>query len=181
MAKNYQSNEYKKNAGSDDVFSAPKKMSIDKVIEGEDLHRLKSWITFYRNNIHRFIQHYMGVNLFPYQRVWVYLISQSMIFLGLAARASAKSWLIAAYGIAKCILYPGLTIVLNSSTKEQAGLIIKEKVQELYDGHPNIQREISKITTNANKWRVDFHNGSKIKVVISGEGARGNAHKDGVE
>jgi len=174
MPKNYQSNEYKKNANSGDSFKKGRTMTIDKMIEGEDLEKLKDWVTFYRNNIHRFVEHYMGVKLFPYQRVWIYLISQSMIFLGLAARASAKSWLIAVYAIAKCILYPGLTVSLNSSTKGQAGLIISEKVQELYREHPNIQREISNITTNANRWRVDFHNGSKINVVISGEGGRGH-------
>lgn len=174
MAKNYQSNKYKKNANNQDDFKRGPKTSINEKIDEERRLMLKDWITFYRNNIHRFVEHYMGINLFPYQRVWIYLISKSMVFLGLASRASAKSWLIGVYAVARCILYPGTTVALNSSTKSQAGLIISEKIQEINDQFPNIHREISNITTNANKWRVDFHNGSKINVVISGEGGRGH-------
>ena len=135
--------------------------------------RLKTWVTFYRNNISFFIEHYMGVTLYPYQRFWVTLISQSTEFVGIASRASAKSWLIGVYSIARCILYPGTIIALASSTKAQAGIIISEKCKALYDEHENIRRECSNLTLNMNKWEMTFYNGSKINVVVSGEGGRG--------
>lgn len=136
--------------------------------------RLKSWVTFYRQNPSFFIEHYMGVDLFPYQRFWVNLISRSTQFVGIASRASAKSWLIAVYAMARCILYPGTTIALASSTKSQAGIIISEKAVTVINDHPNIAREILSVTTNMNKWEIVFHNGSKINVVVSGEGGRGH-------
>jgi len=136
--------------------------------------RLKTWVTFYRNNIPFFIEHYMGVQLYPYQRFWVSLISRSTKFLGIASRASAKSWLIGVYSIARCILYPGTTIALASSTKAQAGIIISEKCKTLYEEHENIRRECSALTTNMNKWEMKFYNGSKINVVVSGESGRGH-------
>ena len=152
----------------------PSTMVSDKELNRKKRERLKSWITFYRLNPSYFIEHYMGVILFPYQRFWVNLIARSTEFLGLASRASAKSWLIAVYSIARCILYPGTIVALASSTKEQAGLIISEKCTALRDEYPNIARETSNIVTNQNKWEMTFHNGSKINVVISKEGGRGH-------
>lgn len=146
----------------------------EKEMSKKKKERLKSWITFYRSNPSFFVEHYMGVKLFPYQRFWINLISRSTEFLGVASRASAKSWLIAVYTIARCILYPGTVVALASSTKMQAGLIISEKCVSLRDEHPNIERECSSIVTNQNKWEMTFHNGSKISVVISGEGGRGH-------
>ena len=172
--KNYQSNTAQRNRKSKDVFKRTRTIPLSEKLDKDRENNIKDWVTFYRNNIHRFIQHYMGVNLYPYQRIWVYLISQSTIFLGLASRASAKSWLIGAYTVAKCILYPGTIVSLSSSTKAQAGLIISEKIQSFYNDYPNVTREISNITTNVNKWEVNFHNGSKINVVISGESGRGH-------
>lgn len=151
----------------------------DKMITNVEMakikrERIKSWVTFYRNNPSYFVEHYMGVKLFPYQRFWINLISRSTEFVGIASRASAKSWLIGVYAIARCILYPGTIIALSSSTKAQAGLIISEKCVQLHDDHPNIARETSNIVTNQNKWEMTFKNGSKINVVISGEGGRGH-------
>jgi hypothetical protein len=136
--------------------------------------RLKSWVTFYRLNMSYFVEHYLGVHLYTYQRVWLALMPYCTEFLGYASRASAKSWLIAVYSIARAILYPGTIIALCSSTKAQAGLIISEKCVQLRDEHPMIAAEISNITTNQNKWEADFWNGSKINVVISGETGRGH-------
>lgn len=153
--------------------SEPVKMLTEKEMTRQKKDRLKSWVTFYRNNPSYFVEHYMGVNLFPYQRFWINLISKSTEFLGIASRASAKSWLIAVYSIARCILYPGTTVALLSSTKAQAGLIISEKCVALRDEHPNIARETAGIVTNQNKWEMTFLNGSKIRVIISGEGGRG--------
>lgn len=146
----------------------------EKEMTKKKKERIKSWVTFYRKNPSYFVEHYMGVKLFPYQRYWINLMSRSTEFLGIASRASAKSWLIGVYIIARCILYPGTIVALSSSTKGQAGLIISEKCSSLRDEHPNIERECSGIVTNQNKWEMTFHNGSKISVVISGEGGRGH-------
>jgi hypothetical protein len=152
----------------------PVKMITDREMTEVKKARLKSWITFYRNNLSYFIEHYMGIKLYAYQRFWVNLIARSTEFVGIASRASAKSWLIAVFSIARCILYPGTIIALASSTKAQAGLIISEKCVSLINEHPNIARETLSITTNQNKWEQTFHNGSRITVVVSGEGGRGH-------
>ncbi len=152
----------------------PVKMLTNSDMEEKRKNRVKSWVTFYRNNMSIFIEHYLGIKLFPYQRFMIELMLRCTEFLGIASRASAKSWLVAVYCIARCILYPGTTIALASSTKAQAGLIIADKCVALRNDHPNVAREISNIVTNQNKWEVTFHNGSKINVVVSGEGGRGH-------
>ena len=167
-------NPYLKNMKPFSRSNEPVKMLTDKEMSRQKKDRLKSWITMYRSNPSIFIEHYMGVKLYPYQRYWIDLMSKSTQFLGYASRASAKSWLIGVYSIARCILYPGTTIALSSSTKAQAGLIISEKCKALHDEHPNIARETLNIVTNQNKWEMTFINGSKINVVISGEGGRGH-------
>jgi hypothetical protein len=151
----------------------PVKMLTDKEMTEAKKSRIKSWVTFYRSNPSFFIEHYMGVKLYPYQRFWVNLMSRSTEFVGIASRASAKSWIVGVYTIARCILYPGTIVALASSTKAQAGLIIAEKCAALRDEHPNIARETLSITTNQNKWEHLFKNGSRINVVVSGEGGRG--------
>ncbi len=152
----------------------PVKMLTSDGMDTQRKNRIISWVTMYRQNISIFIEHYLGVKLFAYQRFMVELMARSTEFVGIASRASAKSWLVAVYCIAHCILYPGTTIALASSTKAQAGLIIADKCVALRNDHPNVAREISNIVTNQNKWEVTFHNGSKINVVVSGESGRGH-------
>lgn len=165
---------YLKNMPEYTKASEPVKMITANEMDKKRIDRLKSWVTFYRNNPSFFVEHYMMIRLFPYQRYWINLMAKSTEFLGIASRASAKSWLIAVYSIARCILYPGTIIAIASSTKAQAGLIISEKCKMLYDESPTIQIESIGIVTNQNKWEMKFKNGSVITVVISGEGARGH-------
>jgi len=155
-------------------MNEPVKMFTGKEMERQKINRLKSWTTFYRNNPSFFIEHYMEIHLYPYQRFWINLMPRCTEFVAIASRASAKSWLIGVYSIARCILYPGTTIALASSTKAQAGLIISEKCKLLKETHPNIARETVKVVTNQNKWEMVFKNGSKINVVVSGEAGRGH-------
>ena len=151
----------------------PKSMTREKELSEERKNQLKSWITFYRLNVHRFVQHYFGVKLFPYQILWIWGMGVKDSFFTVAARSAAKSWLIALYATARCVLYPNSSVVIVSSTMAQAAIIIGEKIQGLYNEYPNIQREISKITTGLNKHEVTFYNGSHIRVVASRESARG--------
>lgn len=151
----------------------PKKALTSEVLEQKRIDRLKEWTTFYRYNPSFFVEHYMGISLYPYQRYWINLMAHSTRFLGVASRASGKSWIIAVYCIAKCILYPGTKIVLASSTKKQAGLIISAYCIPIVMNYPNVNREILSYTANNNTYEVKFKNTSFITVVVSGENGRG--------
>lgn len=134
----------------------------------------KGWIELFRSNIDVFMEDYLGMRLYEYQRLLVRTMHNSRSSTIIAARATAKSFLVGAYANAMAILYPGLQIVLVAPTKEQAGLLIGKKIRdELYQVYPNIAKEISDIKDSYNEQKVDYYNGSCIFVRAANEGARG--------
>jgi len=136
-------------------------------------HALKHWITFYRRNIEVFVEHYMGIELYEYQKFWLHNMHVNNKSMIIASRASAKSWLIGVYCIAVCILYPGSKIVMAAKTKAQAGRIVKDKIKNELLKFPNINREFSHIQTNGNEYTINFFNGSTVEVVVSDDRSRG--------
>lgn len=154
-------------------FKAPKKMTLAKDIDEKRRNNLIDWATFYRRNIHHFVDHYFGIKLHFYQKIWLYLMSTRDSFVAIASRASAKTWLVGVLACARAVLYPKSEVVVVASTKEQAGIIVDEKIRSLVDSSPNLAREVSNLVTNMNKWAVEFHNGSIIKVVAARDSSRG--------
>ena len=109
-----------------------------------------------------------------YQVICLYLLNLFGSVGIVAARASAKSFIIAIFACAKCILYPKSRIVIASSTKGQAALIVKEKIEkELMPKSETLRREIESIVVNNAATEVNFHNGSSIVVVAANENSRG--------
>ena len=106
--------------------------------------------------------------------IFQYLLNMYISVVIIAGRASAKSFVIAIFSCAKCILYPNTKVVIASGSKKQASLIVKEKIQkELMPKSENLRREIETIKTSTNDIEVVFRNGSSIVVVVGGEGALG--------
>lgn len=131
--------------------------------------------TYYRKNLHRFAKDYLGLTLFWYQSILLYLMGRCHIIVAIAARASAKSWLIAVYAVCKCILYPGSMGVIVSGTKGQAILVISRKIEkELMRDSPNLRREVSRVSVDKTSAMVEFRNGSSIVAVTLSSSALGN-------
>jgi len=136
--------------------------------------RIMEWVTFYRRNIHRFIEHYMGIRLYWFQKIMAYSLSVSEESVVLAARGIGKTWFLAVLSCAICILYPGSKVVVASKTKKQASLIITRKIQkELMPRSEVLRKEIEKITTTNGNTECIFRNGSTIIVVPATENALG--------
>lgn len=173
--RNFENNR-SKFSDSANIFKKSKQMVREKDYAKERHDRLKLWTTFYRRNVHRFVQHYFdGIILYPYQYLWIYLMSKSDIFMAIAARGIAKSFIVAVYSCAIAILYPSSEIVVAAGSAKQALLIITDKIEKiLMKRSSNLCREIKKVTKGKGEGLVEFHNGSTIKVVTSSDGARGN-------
>ena len=136
--------------------------------------RLIDWITFYRRNIHRAVEHYLQLQMHLYQSIILYLMNLCPLVVLVACRATSKSFIIAVFACIKAILYPNSLIVIASATKKQASLIVSEKiVKELMPNSPNLRREIKTIKTSSNETEVVFVNGSSIVVVPATDNARG--------
>lgn len=149
--------------------SSSKNMSMDKNEIWKN--KIIDWVTFYRRNIHRFIEHYFGIKLHLYQIIWIYFMSICDTFVTIASRASAKSWLIAVFALARAVLYPNSEIVVVASTQKQAKIIFG-KIGNLKNDYPNINREISVYSDSQNKILCQLYNGSTIKVVACAESGR---------
>jgi len=165
---------YRKDSKTQDIFRKRKNMVLSKDIEAERRENYILWNTFFRRNIHRFIEQVLGIKLFPYQIIWIYLMSISDVFISICSRAAAKSFIAALFCLAKGILYPGSEIIISASTLKQSSLILTNKITTLRDMSPVLQREIASIVSSQNDNRCILQNGSVIKVVASNEGARGN-------
>lgn len=79
-----------------------------------NFERIIDWITFYRRNISVFVEHYLGISLHWYQIIWLYILNSCITAVIIAGRASAKSYVIAIFSCAKCILYPNTKVVVAS-------------------------------------------------------------------
>lgn len=47
---------------------------------------IKIWVGFYRSNIHRFAKDYMGLDLFIFQQILLYLMNKISFFMYIASR-----------------------------------------------------------------------------------------------
>ncbi|MEH7760082.1 terminase family protein [Bacillus pumilus] len=152
--------------------------SVSKLTENQssDNHmrqQIKKWTTFYRLNTHRFVEHYFGIDLFLFQKILLYFMNINTYFMLVAARGLSKSFMIAIFACARCVLYPNTKVVIASGVKKQAKLIITEKIEKELMQYPNLSREIKQIRSSSNEAMVVFHNGSTIEAVTSNENSRG--------
>lgn len=141
----------------------------------EHVERFVEWTTFFRRNPHRFTETYLGIMLHPYQAIMIFLMFAASFIVIIAARASAKSFIIAVYAVDKAILYPNSKIVLTAGSRGESRLIVSDKIlNELWNMSPNLRREIVKWTDNKTEVIVHFRNGSTIETVTCDEQARGH-------
>ena len=172
---NFQSNRKKHSKGQNQLVKSKKVSKIaDNMSRDEQMrHQMKKWTTYYRLNLHRFVEHYFQIELFLFQKILMYFMGINTYFMLIAARGLSKSFMIAIYACAISVLKPGSKIVIASGIKKQAKLIITEKIEKELMQYPNLAREIKQIKSSANDATVIFHNGSTIEAVTSSENARG--------
>lgn len=137
------------------------------------LHVL-AWSTFFRRNMHRFVIDYLKIPLYDYQALAIYEMGLSNLICIIASRNDAKSFIVAVYAVARCLLFKGTKFRIGSSTEKQSKLIVSEKIiDELRDWSPILKKEIEDYSTRTSDIFVKFRNGSKITVFVANENARG--------
>ena len=133
------------------------------------------WNSFFRRNPHLFAKYYLGLKLFTYQQIILWGLFQSDNAIIEAARAAAKSFILGVYCVVRAILYPGTHIIIASSTRRQAALIISDKIiKELCSMSPMLRREIKSSKDNQLETSITFKNGSFIEIVTLSDSARGH-------
>lgn len=150
----------------------------DNLTKSEKLmNGVAKWASFYRQRPDIFVEEYLGINLKPFQKILLYVMIHYNYTAFFASRGLGKSFLTALYCVVRCILYPGTKIVVASKTKEQAMVLVSEKIPELmqFSKTGMIEREIDgsiKTSLNTPDPNVVFLNGSWIKVVPANQNAR---------
>lgn len=135
------------------------------------------WGSYYRENFDIFVYEYLQLDFLKwFQTMLLVMMNRSRVFLWIAARGMGKSFLIAIFAVARCILYPGTKVVITSGTRGQS-INVLEKIQtELMPVSPNLRNEIdmAKSKFSGQDAKVMFKNGSFIKVVTASDNARSN-------
>ena len=60
-----------------DSFKGVDMTGIFSMFDKEDVRRRKrliDWVTFYRRNMEMFVQHYLKIKLFPYQKIFIHFL-----------------------------------------------------------------------------------------------------------
>lgn len=144
----------------------------DRVVEG-----MAIWGSYYRENFDVFVTEYLQLDFLKwFQTMLLVMMNRARVFLWIAARGMGKSFLIAIFVVARCILYPGTKVVITSGTRGQS-INILEKIQtELMPVSPNLCNEIDASATkfSGQDAKIMFKNKSYIKVVTAGDSARSN-------
>lgn len=137
--------------------------------------RFMDYVTYYRRNMVQFIEEYLGINLYWYQMALIFLMCLHPTIAIVAARAAAKSWVVAVYACSKAILYPRTRVVIMSATKSAASLMVEEKIRkELVPRSKRLSIEIFDIVSSQNRTEVKFRNDASIVVVPALESGLGN-------
>lgn len=135
------------------------------------------WICYYRLNIHRFVEEYFGIELKDFQKILLYCMSKPdfeslTTFDWFASRGLGKSWLTMVFAVAMATLYPGIEIVVASSSVKTAKEFMK-KITELQE-YPNLAQEIDDINFGKEESSIIFKNGSTIYSKVCNDNARGS-------
>lgn len=136
--------------------------------------KLAMYVSYYRQNIHRFAEDFIGVKLKPFQKFLIYMLHQNSYSLLVMTRGIGKSWLIGLYACCLAILYPNSEIVIVSYTLRQAKNIVDKKIlREICKKSPRLNYEIKKLHKADGNTIIEFKNGSTITPAVSSEASRG--------
>jgi len=105
-----------------------------RISEEKEKEQIKKWTTFYRRNINLYCSEGLKINLYPFQHIMLYLMNLSMVFVCIASRGISKSFLLAVFATARCMIYPRYKVVIVSTTISQGKIIVEKIEKELCKG-----------------------------------------------
>lgn len=157
-------------------FTKYKNIEVDQGMSHEErvYNGMAAWASFYRENPHRFVKDYLGVNLKIFQQILLLIMDRFNYTAYIAARGQGKSFLIAIFCCVRCILYPGTKICIAAGRRSQSVNILEYIQNQLAPSSKNLSNEIKSITITQGTASCNFKNTSYIKVVTASDSARGN-------
>ena len=153
------------------MIAMAKRNSISR--DGKIREGLGIWTAFYRANPHRFAVDYLGMRwMTPIQKIILNLILKFTYALIIASRGMGKTMLVAAAICVKCILYPGIQVVIAAGNRGQSINVLNKIIDEYLPNSVNLQNEIETYKATPADAYITFKNGSIVKVVTARDSAR---------
>ena len=177
-----------------DISSGRKKLGLSEERIEPIKPYLREYIAYWREYPDMFIDFLQtgengqipesGLKFYFYQRVFLRAAMRYKYVYFVFPRAYSKSFLSVLTLMIRCILYPRAKLFVTSGGKEQAAGIIKEKVDELCNLVPGLNRELDR---RPGKTRVSkdycifmFKNGSYFDNIAATEKSRGKRRHGGL-
>jgi len=168
--------------------STPPKPARERVISKEKIEEmlpvLTEYLSFYRSYPDMFIDAISDpdcpVKLFFYQRLFLRIAMRYKYVYVTFNRAFAKSFLSVMTLYLKCIFYPGSKLFITAGGKEQASLIARAKISELWEWWPCLKAEVAKEVKGKDYIKLIFHNGSELDIMPVQESTRGQRRHGGL-
>lgn len=111
--------------------------------------------------------------LYPFQRVFLRIMSRYKRIYITATRGTSKSFLNILSMYLKCIFYPNIKLSLVAPLKEQASQIAQQNIEAIWGFLPILQKEIKSKTFAKDFTRLKFFNGAVLDIVVASQGSRG--------
>lgn len=119
-------------------------------------------------------------SLFPYQRIFLRACMRYRYHYCTAPRAFAKSFLSILALYLRCMFLPRSKVFICAPGKEQGTKIAIEKVTEIWDNFPLLEKEIITKNFTADMVRLTFRNGSVFDIVAAQNAQRGGRRHAGI-
>jgi len=143
------------------------------IFDGSFREKLKSFVSYWRANPHRFCEEVLHVKLKLFQKFVLCAMNDNIKTVFISARALGKTFLTAIFCVIRCILYPGSIIVVASKTRKQSAEVLKKIKDILMPNSPILCGEIEDIIMNQYSSEIVFKNSSKIVVCTANDNSRG--------
>ena len=163
-------------------------LSEERIMEIVPIAR--QYISFWREYPDLFIDFLLesgnpqNFSFYFYQRVFLRVAMRHQYVYAVFPRAYSKSFLSMMILMIRCILYPKCKLFVTSGGKEQAAGIMKEKVQEICNLIPAMNKEIDwtrGVTLEGKDYaKYVFKNGSYFDNIAARESSRGKRRHGGL-
>jgi hypothetical protein len=164
----------------------PRKQMHTDIVTEEALYELLPdlekyydlWLAYPDKLLELFLPTDTSFSLFPFQKLGLRANLRYKYVFQIATRGYSKSFIAVLSKMMKCILLPRTKETMVAEHKNQAARIGREKIQELIQLMPLLDKEIDRSkgsgTTMGDDFiRLRFKNGSELDLVGIGDGTRG--------
>jgi len=111
--------------------------------------------------------------LYPFQRMYLRVMSRYKKVYITATRGTSKSFLNILSMYLDCIMFPNIKLSLVAPQKDQASQIAQQNIEAIWTFMPFLQKEVKKHTFAKDYTRLVFWNNSVLDIVTASQGSRG--------